>query len=194
MRRSLVGLVLMSLSLLAACSSGDPAPPEQGTPAEAPTEATAPADYVEGLCAAVVSYQADLEAENTALQDSISTGEPDPAALKTALESFLAALSDRSQRLVDEVDALGTPDVDNGEDVRSALTSAIEQVVTLFDEARSDIAALATDDLAALEEGFIAAGAKLQEAAVGISGSLDGLSSPELKEAAADAPSCAEVA
>jgi hypothetical protein len=194
MRRSFAGLVLVSLSLLAACSNGDPAPPEQGTPAEAPTEATAPADYVAGLCAAVVSFQTDLEAENASLQESISGDEPDPADLKAALESFLAALSDRSQRLVDEVDALGTPDVDNGEDVRSALTSAIEQVVTLFDEARSDIAALATDDLAALEEGFIAAGAKLQEAAVGISGSLDGLSSPELKEAAADAPSCDEVA
>ncbi|HVF07224.1 MAG TPA: hypothetical protein VNC60_01445 [Actinomycetota bacterium] len=193
MRRSIVGLVLVSLSLLAACSSGDPAPAEQGTPAEAPSEATAPADYVEGLCAAVVSYQTDLEAENEALQESIS-GEPDAAELKSALESFLAALSDRSQRLVDEVDGLGTPAVDDGEGVRSALTSAIEQVVSLFDEARSDIAALATDDLQALTEGFAEAGAKLQEAAVGISGSLDGLSSPELKQAAADAPSCEGVA
>lgn len=63
----------------------------------------------------------------------------------------------------------------------------------LFRDARSEIEGLSTEDPAALAEGFATAGTKLQEAAAGISSSFQDLSSPDLKEAGADAPSCAGV-
>lgn len=180
---------LVAVGLLAACS-GDDASPRATATGDVPAGATAPAEYMEGLCAAIASFRSDLNMENAALQDSISADEPTPEGMKEDLKTFLGALSDRSQRLVDDVNALGTPAVDNGDEVRSALTAGVEQVVQLFEEARADIAALPTDDPDALLKGFVSAGARLQEAATEISGSLEDLSSPDLEEAAADAPSC----
>lgn len=195
MRRSVVtALVLtLSLSMLAACGSDDPEAGGGDTTAEAPAEATAPADYMEGLCAAIVSFQTDLESESASLEDSFSGDTPTPEESKTVLGTFLGTLADRTEQLLDEVDALGTPDVGNGEDVKTALTSAFEQVVVLFRDARSEIEGLSTEDPAALAEGFATAGTKLQEAATGITAPFDDLSSPELDEAGADAPSCAGV-
>jgi hypothetical protein len=148
---------------------------------------------MEGLCAAIVSYQSDLEAENASFQELFSGGTPTPEDTKTALGSFLGTAAARTEQLVDDVNALGTPDVDNGDDVRSALTTAFEQVVELFNSAKSDIEALSVDDPAALLAGLEATATKLQEAATGISTSFDELSSPELDEVAAGAPSCAGV-
>ena len=195
MRRSVVtALVLtLSLSMLAACGSDDPEAGGGDTTAEAPAEATAPADYMEGLCAAIVSFQTDLESESASLEDSFSGDTPTAEESKTVLGTFLGTLADRTEQLLDEVDALGTPDVGNGEDVKTALTTAFEQVVVLFRDARSEIEGLSTEDPAALAEGFATAGTKLQEAATGITAPFDDLSSPELDEAGADAPSCAGV-
>ena len=195
MRRSVVtALVLtLSLSMLAACGSDDPEAGGGDTTAESPAEATAPADYMEGLCAAIVSFQTDLESESASLEDSFSGDTPTAEESKTVLGTFLGTLADRTEQLLDEVDALGTPDVGNGEDVKTALTTAFEQVVVLFRDARSEIEGLSTEDPAALAEGFATAGTKLQEAATGITAPFDDLSSPELDEAGADAPSCAGV-
>ena len=193
MRRWIVHLLVLALPLgvLAACSDD----PVTGADAsvEAPAEATAPADYMEGLCAAIVSFQTDLESESALLEDSFSGDTPTPEESKTVLGTFLGTLADRTEQLLDEVDALGTPDVGNGEDVKTALTTAFEQVVVLFRDARSEIEGLSTEDPAALAEGFATAGTKLQEAATGITAPFDDLSSPELDEAGADAPSCAGV-
>ncbi|MDQ3210957.1 MAG: hypothetical protein M3Q20_07190 [Actinomycetota bacterium] len=191
MRRWIVRALVFALPLtaLAACGSDDPA--GGGTDVTtAPAEATAPADFMEGLCAAIVSFQSDLETENASFQEGLSGGAPTPEETKTALGSFLGTAAARTEQLLDEVNELGTPDVDNGDDVRSALTTAFEQVVTLFNEAKTDIEGLSVDDPAALTEGFAAAGTNLQEAATGIGTSLEDLSSPDLEEAAAAAPSC----
>ncbi len=61
----------------------------------------------------------------------------------------------RTQALVDEVEALGTPDVENGEEVRTALTGAFEQVVAAVRRGRRPTSkGSSTDDPAALAEGF----------------------------------------
>jgi hypothetical protein len=91
------------------------------------------------------------------------------------------------------VDALGTPDVENGEQVRSTLTDAFEQVIAAFDEAEADIDALPADDPAALAQGFTEVGSKLQEAGTEISASFDDLESPELDEVAGDVEACAGI-
>jgi hypothetical protein len=191
MRRWIVRAIVLALPLavLVACSGDDPVAGAD-TSVEAPAEAIAPADYIEGLCAAIVSFQTDLESESAALEDSFSGGTPTPEESKTVLGSFLGTLADRTEQLLDDVNALGTPDVDNGDEVRTALTAAFEQVVVLFRDARSEIEGLSTEDPAALAEGFATAGTKLQEAAAGISASFEDLASPDLEEAAADAPSC----
>lgn len=192
MHRSLirVSAIVLVLVLLAACSSDG----SGGTDgAEAPAEAAAPDAYMEGLCAAIVSYQGDLEAESTSLQDEFSGGTPTPEETKDVLVSFLGTMSDRTQQLIDDVEALGTPDVENGEQVKTAFVGAFQQVVDLFDSAKSDVEKLSTDDPAALAEGFATAATKLQEAGAGIGASFNDLSSEELDAAAQEAASCAGV-
>ncbi len=196
MHRSLIRVraIVLALVLLAACSSdGSGGADGGGTSAEAPAEAAAPDAYMEGLCAAIVSYQGDLEAESTSLQDEFSGGTPTPEETKDVLVSFLGTMSDRTQQLIDDVEALGTPDVENGEQVKTAFVGAFQQVVDLFDSAKSDVEKLSTDDPAALAEGFATAATKLQEAGAGIGASFNDLSSEELDAAAQEAASCAGV-
>ena len=192
MRRWIVRVFMFALplTLLAACGSDDPAASGGDTSVDAPAGATAPAEYMEGLCAAIVSFQSDLVTENASFEEQLSGGSPSPEETKTALGSFLGTAASRTEQLVDEVNALGTPDVDNGDEVRSTLVTAFEQVIALFNSAKSDIEALSVDDPAALVAGLEAVGTKLQEAGTGISSSFNDLSSPELDEASADAPSC----
>ncbi len=196
MRRKITSAlaVLLAISLLVACSSGDgDGGGGGGDDGSAADTVTAPADYAEGLCTAIGDFQADLQQQSTEFQDAFGTGTPSPEDAKDTLAAFVGDLSDRTQQLIDDVDALGTPDVENGEQVRSTLTGAFEQVVTAFDQAEADIDGLSTDDPAALAEGFTEVATKLQNAGNEISTSFDDLQSPELDEAAADVEACSGI-
>lgn len=197
MRRAITSAMalLLALSLLAACSSGDDGGgggSGGGNDGSADT-VTAPADYAEGLCTAIADFQTDLDRQSAELQDALGKGTPSPADMKGTLVTFVSGLSDRTHELIDDVEALGTPDVENGEEVRSTLTGAFETVVAAFDEAEADIEALSTDDPAALVQGFTDVGTKLQEAGTEISTSIGDIQSPELDEAAADVEACSGV-
>jgi hypothetical protein len=201
MRRSIARALalLLALSLLAACSSdGDGGSEDGGEDGGSADTVTAPADYAEGLCTAIADFQADLETQSTEFRDllrpdALGSVTPSPELAKDVLSSFVGELSDRTQELIDDVEALGTPDLENGEDVRSALTGAFEQVVAAFEEAEADIDGLSTDDPAALAQGFSEVASKLQEAGTEISTSFDDLQSPELDDAAADVEACSGV-
>ena len=197
MRRSIARALalLLALTLLAACSDdgGGEGGGTGGDDGGTTDQVTAPADYVEGLCTAVGDFQDDLEQQGTEFQNAFGSGTPSPEEAKDTLATFVGDLSTRTQQLIDDVQALGTPDVDNGDEVRTALTSAFERVVEAFDQAEADIEALSTDDPAALAEGFTEVGTQLQEAGTDISASFDDLQSPELDEAAADVPACSGI-
>lgn len=196
MRRAITSAMalLLALSLLAACSSGDDGGGGSGGGNGGSGDTvTAPADYAEGLCTAIADFQTDLDRQSAELQDALGQGTPSPADMKDTLVTFVSGLSDRTHELIDEVEALGTPDVENGEEVRSTLTGAFETVVAAFDEAEADIEALPTDDPAALVQGFTDVGTKLQEAGTEISTSFGDIQSPELDEAAADVEACSGV-
>jgi hypothetical protein len=197
MRRAITSAMalLLALSLLAACSSGDDGGGGSGGGNDGSGDTvTAPADYAEGLCTAIADFQTDLDRQSAELQDAlVGQGTPSPADMKDTLVTFVSGLSDRTHELIDEVEALGTPDVENGEEVRSNLTGAFETVVAAFDEAEADIEALPTDDPAALVQGFTDVGTKLQEAGTEISTSFGDIQSPELDEAAADVEACSGV-
>jgi hypothetical protein len=197
MRRTLLGIasLVLAISLLAACGGdeGDADAGGNGDGGDAGSEVSSPSEYMQGLCTAISDYQADLSAQNGAFQEELTGGSPNPEETKTAIIAFLDELSTRTQQLIDDVGALGTPDVDNGEEVRTTLTGAFDQVIALFDEAKADIEALPTDDPAAMAQGFTEIASKLQEASTEIQGSLGGFESPELDEAAAEVEACGAV-
>jgi len=196
MRRSFVRALalLLALTLVAACGGDDDGGGAgDGDDGGTSDQVTVPADYAEGLCTAIGDFQEDLQQQSTEFQNAFGSGTPSPEQAKDTLATFVGDLSTRTQQLIDEVDALGTPDVDNGEEVRETLTSAFERVVEAFDQAEADIDALSTDDPAALAEGFTEVGTQLQAAGTDISSSFDDLQSPELDEAAADVEACSGI-
>lgn len=188
--RALMSLFALSLLVAACGGSSDSDDGGGGDDTQAADTVTAPADYADGLCTAIGEFQDDLTQQSTDFQEAFSSGTPSPDEAKDTLATFVADLSARTQQLIDDVNALGTPDVENGEEIRSRLTSGFEQVVAAFDEAEADIDALSTDDPAALAEGFTEVGTQLQEAGTDISASFDDLQSTELDEAAADVEAC----
>ena len=94
MRRSIVPALVVLALALAACD-GDSGGSVAGTPSGATqAEGAAPGEYMEGLCAAIVSYQEDLETENASFQEQFSGGTSSPAETKEAPVAFLTEAAD----------------------------------------------------------------------------------------------------
>lgn len=188
MRRALLALtsLLLAGSVLAACSRDSDGGGGSGG-------GIAPDTYMAGLCSAMADYSSDLTAKSSAFGEEVLSGSASPRETKTSAIAFVDELAAATEDLIDDVQALGTPDVGNGEDVRTTLIGAFEQVITLLDEAKADIEALDTGDPVAMMQGFGEVVARLQEARAEIQRSLSGFESPELDEAAEGVEACGAV-
>lgn len=192
MRRPLASLLAIAAltTSLAACGS-DGSESAASTPTS--TAPVAASDYVKGLCTSVADFRDTLDARNAAFQEEFSTGSPTPAEVKDGLVAFLGDAAAETQALTDEIRALGTPDVEGGEEMVLGFVSALEQAEDLFATTQDEIEALPTDDPAALTQGFEEAGAKLTDAATQIGATFDDLENAELTAAAKDEPACADI-
>jgi hypothetical protein len=96
--------------------------------------------------------------------------------------------------LISSLDAAGTPDVADGDQIRSTLSDSFEQARAALEDARNQIDALSVDDPQAFAAELTNIGTAIQTSMNGITGSLSGLSAPELEQAAANEPACQQMA
>lgn len=146
--------------------------------------------YVDGVCTALTDWQSGLETGNEALESTLSGGQPTPEDTKTALVDFLSATVEGTQTMVTDIEDLGVPDVDGGDEIASTLSSALGEVVTLFQGTLDDVEGLATDDPQAMASALGELGTDITEGSAGIGTALGDLDTPELEEAAKDSDAC----
>jgi hypothetical protein len=189
-RSFLFAIVLVAL-VTAACSSSDGSSDGDGgdTASEAPTTTDA-TTYVDGVCTALTDWQSGLDSDNETLQAALSDGQPTPEETKTALVDFLSATVDGTKAMVSDIEGLGTPDIDGGDQVASTLSSALGDVVTLFEGALDNVESLSTDDPQAMASALTDIGADITEGSTGIGTALGDLDTPELEDAAKDSTAC----
>ncbi len=152
-----------------------------------------PAVWADSVCASLSTWRSSI----TSLAD-VSGGTLTPESLREKLDEAQAATSE----LVVQLQELGPPDVENGDQVEEALDGAVaglEQSYESLQAAASD-AATAEDPgnflgaLAALGDDFQALLTQIQDTVATLqSASLFGEASAELEQAFADADACQEL-
>lgn len=186
--RSLALLTVLMTFLVTACSKSSDGGGDGGTSA-APTTTDA-ATYVDGVCTALGDWKTGLDDDNQQLQSALGSGTPTPEDTKTALVTFLTATVDGTKTMVADIKALGVPDIDNGDQVASALSGAMDDVQTLFEGALDKVEGLSTDDPQAMAGALTQLGTDITQGSNDIGDALGDLDTPDLETAAKDSESC----
>jgi hypothetical protein len=185
MRRKLsMVLVPLGMLVMGACSGGDGGGEE--------TDTVSATEYATGVCGAISGWIDDIQGLNQDLQAELDPTSVD--SLKDAMVGFLDDVTTTTDGVIDEVEAVGTPDVEDGAAAADAVLTALRNSRDVFGDARDRVQGLSTADPAAFAEELQTLGSDIQSSMSGIGGELDQFASPELDEAAKDVPACQEVA
>ena len=198
------GLVMLALALVA-CGGGDGEEGgDTGTTTGTTAEATGgdtgtsggtatPEEYVKSVCTSMSTWVNDVQTMSTEFGSSL-----DPSAdIQTQKDAIVGLFDDMlaaTDTLISSLDAAGTPDVADGDQIRSTLSDSFEQARTALEDAKNQIDALSVDDPQAFATELTNIGTAIQTSMNGITGSLSGLAAPELEQAAANEPACQQMA
>jgi hypothetical protein len=187
MRGKLSALLLpMAVLVAGACSGTDGGAGDGAEP-----DTVSATEYATGVCGAIGGWVDDIQGLNADLQASLDPNDID--ALKDVMVDFLDDVVTATDSAISEVEAVGVPDVEDGEAASETVLTALRDSKAIFEDARDRVEELSTADPAAFGEELQTLGTDLQTSMSGIGSELDQFASPELDEAANDVPACDEV-
>jgi len=146
-------------------------------------------DYANDICTAFLGWRDDIQKRQTDLQEGLSPG-ISPQEGKDALAGFLGDAVTASDDLVDEVEAAGTPDAENGEEAAAALQQAAQDARDELDKARQNVDDLPTDDRQAFGAAASQLGNGVKTALEGVGEGLQDIDSDELDKAFDEEEAC----
>jgi hypothetical protein len=158
------------------------------TPTPTAPGSTSPADYVKAICEAIGPFESDVQSRSSALDLSSITSAADG---KAALVSFLGAITTDTDAAVSQLQAAGTPDVTNGEQIANAIVAAFSQVRDTLRQAENQAQALPTHSAETFKSAATNLGSSIRSSMTMIGGALSNLKSPALESAAKSEPACA---
>ena len=126
---AIAGTLALSSGLVAACGGGDEVSADE---------------YVGSLCTAASGFTTTVVEGQTALQEAAG-GDLTPEEGKERLSSFFADATEAGEQAASEIEDAGVPDVENGEEIADALSTAFDSVATALSDAQDDVEALPTD-------------------------------------------------
>lgn len=177
-------LLLMVVFVAGACSDGDDGGPQP--------ETVSATEYLTGVCGSVASWVEEIQGLNEDLSANL-----DPTSLESVKESMLGFLDDviaSTNTVIDEVEGVGVPDVENGAAAAETILTGLRESRGVFEDARDRVDAMATDDPAAFTQELQAMGTDLQTSLSDIGEELETFEVPDLDEASEDVPECDEAA
>jgi ElaB/YqjD/DUF883 family membrane-anchored ribosome-binding protein len=179
---------LLTVTLcLAACSSSSSA--VVASPTSPSPTAISVADYVVGVCTAISTWQAGLQAKGSTFNPSTT----DVAALKQSWLTFLDGILEETQTLVSSLQALGTPDTADGKAAAERLQADFTTLQADFQKLRDESASLSTDNQSAFMAKFQQILQTFQQDAQAVTQDLSQVP-PEFQSAASAAPTCQALA
>ena len=146
-------------------------------------------DYANDLCTALTGWTEELRERQTELQEGADTG-GSPEADRDALQRFVDGAVAASDSLVDDVEAAGVPDIEDGEEVADAFQDAVEETRSELEDAQADVADIPTDSsdsYRAAVDDFVSESRSTLE---GIDEQLQDVYAPELDMALDEASAC----
>jgi hypothetical protein len=184
--------LVLALFLLAACegdSGGDPT----ATGAASPTEALADADtYATNMCTAITDWATSIQERNVSMQEELQE-ETSAEGVKQRVLEFLDDAITSTDQMLEQIDEVGVPDVEDGEEVHQQLVGALESSRDVLADARDTVDQLDSDDPQALSQGLQDLGTSIQTAFGDISSPLESLENEELDQAFTENAACTEL-
>lgn len=179
LRSKTILLVAVLALFIAACGDDD----------DGGGESVAAGDYASDVCAAFFSWRDAIQEGQTELGSTLAP-DAEPQEGKDALQGFLDNAVEASDQLIEDVDAAGTPDAENGEEAADVLQSAAEQAKDRLEDAQADVADLPTDSPQAFSEAAAQFGSDVQAALSATGEGLEDVDSPELDKAFDEEEAC----
>ncbi len=146
-----------------------------------------PASYVKGICSSIGPYEKDVAARSSALNLSAITNVADG---KKALVGFLNAMVSDTDKALSQLKAAGTPNVNNGKAIASGIVGAFTKLRSALSTAAGQANSLPTASPDAFKTAATSLGTTVRDSISSIGGSLNGLKSQALEQAAAKDPTC----
>jgi len=109
---------------------------------------------------------------------------------RDALQQFVDQAVDASNQLVDDVDAAGSPDTENGDDAADAFRAAVEGTRDELEDAQAEVGELPTDSPQSYRTAVNAFVTDLRSTLDGIDDELQDVDAPELEEALDESSAC----
>jgi hypothetical protein len=183
--RGLAAAAVLLAALVAGCGGDDDA----GTDgADGTVSAQA---YVTDVCTSISELTTVVgEGESELDQEALAT----PEQGRDALVGFLGDAADAAGDAHASVEEAGTPDVDGGEQAAAAVSGAIDDLQTIFEDAQAEAEDMDTDDAAGFAADAQEIAASLQESGRRIQQSLGAVEeNDELAEASEDVEACEQL-
>jgi hypothetical protein len=120
-------------------------------------------EYASSICTGVDEWFQAIQAQTEQLTDAAADLEGDLDGAKESIEGYIDDVIVATDALLEEVDAAGEPDVENGAEVAAALEEGFENVKGEFEQAKEDIGAVSTDDPEEFTAEFERIGGRLQD-------------------------------
>jgi hypothetical protein len=198
MRTTLIRLIalLAIVALAGACSSdsgssvasGDGETSSETTPPE-PVGGSSAEEYATGTCTAINDWITSIQDRATGLSDV----PPDATAGQDVMLDFLDGVISDTDALIGEVEALGVPDVPEGEAASEALLGVLGQVRDLYQGIRDSVADLDTSDPTAFASALGELSTGLDSGSTDIGSALEEFQDGELAGAFQADPACAQL-
>ena len=129
-RTSLLGVVAAAIPLAFACSGGGPKKVDSGV-------------WVADVCDAAIDFEDELEESAESLQ-VLAEGDPDD--IKEAIDQFSSDAREAIDGFVNEIDDIGQPDIDGGDQVIEAIRDHADDEKRAIDDFRDDVNDLDIED------------------------------------------------
>ena len=144
-------------------------------------------EYVQTVCTEFSEWSESL----SSVQQEFTPEEgAAPEDIKADVDGALETAVTETAELESELKDLEPPDIENGEEAHDAIVGAITQTKTVFEDARSALAAVPADDPVALTEAFTTIGSDITTGATEAFAALEEVDTPELEEIQKDIPEC----
>ena len=144
-----VSLVAVAF-LAAACSSNstpssapsNPVTPSASPPASVSANTIPATAYAAGVCTAINSFRTEVQKEQSGFNPNTS----DLNALKKSWISFLSGMQKSTQTLVTDINALGSPDVSNGQQAAATIKADFQKLQQDIQALKEKSGSLSTSD------------------------------------------------
>ena len=207
-RGSILIILLFLLGALAACGDDDDEDATPTTRSEQTDENDSgdeddseeasgdPEEWVRSLCTEITDWQGDLEG----LAGNLESGLGDVSDLSVArdqLVQFVGSAVTATDEMLNGVEGLGAPDVEDGEEIANEIQSGLADLRQVFIDGQERAADLPVDNPAAFASEAEALGTDISEAGDEIAANFEALDnelrSEELDRAFDDEPACAAI-